>query len=239
MPLKAGVVQFSPLYGQVEQNLQRLETLVHAGVEQGAEILVLPEMAWTGYLWPSQHHVDHVAEVAGLGPGQDRLRAWARLYQVALVAGYPEREGELYFNSQTLVAPSGEIAVPYRKRHLFQADTWWASEGGASFRQWCWNSVSVGSGICMDLNYPDLVGFHAQNGTAILAFSTNWIDEGFDVIPYWEDRLSGAGETPPFRGLALFADRGGEASRRESAFRPPSVNRRAARTAPRPQGSAR
>ena len=39
MSLKAGVVQFSPLYGRVEDNLVSLEILIEEGVRQGAQLL--------------------------------------------------------------------------------------------------------------------------------------------------------------------------------------------------------
>lgn len=61
----------------------------------------------------------------------------------------------------------------------------------------------------MDLNFPDLVGFHVRHQTRILTFSTNWIDQDFDVVPYWEACLAGF-EEGPFPGHALFADRGGD-----------------------------
>jgi predicted amidohydrolase len=106
------------------------------------------------------------------------------------------------------VGPDGILRPTYRKTHLFEADPWWAEPGNTGFLQWESPWGSVGSGICMDLNYPDLVEFHRDAGTTILAFSTNWLDQDADVIPYWEDRLAGI-EGRGFEGTALFANRGG------------------------------
>jgi predicted amidohydrolase len=208
MTLKAGVVQFSPLYGRVADNLGQLECLVEEGVGQGAEILVLPEMAWTGYLWPEASAVRHYSEPAGRGPGQDRMREWARRWQVSLVFGFPEASEAGLFNSQALVSPDGEIHPVYRKTHLFEADGWWAQPGDSGYLQWPSPWGLIGSGICMDLNFTDLADHHRQNNTKILAFSTNWLDQNFDVVPYWEQSLVGSAEG--FQGLALFANRGGE-----------------------------
>jgi len=61
----------------------------------------------------------------------------------------------------------------------------------------------------MDLNYPDLADHHSRSGTEVLVFSTNWLDQDFDVVPYWEEKLGGA-DGSGFQGLALFANRGGE-----------------------------
>lgn len=194
------------MYGRVVENLATLGDLVTKGVQLGAELLVLPEMAWTGYLWPDAPSVAPVAEEAGAGPGQDFLRSLARDLGVALVYGFPERDGTVLYNSQGLVTPEGAPRAVYRKTHLFDADTWWAQPGNTGFLQWEWRGYRLGSGICMDLNYPDLVEYHVDHATDILVFSTNWLDQEFDVVPYWEASL---GTPASFQAWALFADRGG------------------------------
>lgn len=204
MTLKAGVVQFSPLYGNVVENLDRLEALVANAAGQGAKLLVLPEMAWTGYLWPDAPGVFPFTEPAGRGLGQDRVAAWSRRWGVTLAFGFPERAEPLY-NSQGLATPDGAPHPVYRKTHLFDADQWWAQSGDTGYLQWPSPWGPLGSGICMDLNFPDLAEHHAQSGTSVLLFSTNWLDEGFNVIPYWEEKLTEGG----FHGAALFANRGG------------------------------
>ncbi len=209
MSLKAGVVQFSPSYGRVVDNLDRLEGLVRQGVAQGADLLVLPEMAWTGYLWPDAKTLAPLAEQAGRGTGQDRLAEWSRRWDVSLAFGFPESAPTGLFNSQGLVTPDGKAHPVYRKTHLFEADEWWTTPGETGYLQWDTPWGLVGSGLCMDLNYPDLADFHGRNQTGLLAFSTNWLDQDFDVISYWEERLGGSDEQG-FTGWALFANRGGE-----------------------------
>jgi len=108
-----------------------------------------------------------------------------------------------------MATPDETFLPVYRKTHLFDADWWWAEPGDTGFLQWTSPWGPVGSGVCMDLNFPDFVEHHVQTGAAILAFSTNWLDQDFDVVPYWEERLVGTDGTG-FQGLALFANRGGE-----------------------------
>jgi predicted amidohydrolase len=166
-------------------------------------------MAWTGYLWPDAETLRPWAEIAGGGPGQDRLQTWSQRWGLWLVFGFPEAAGSRLFNSQALVAPDGVARPVYRKTHLFEADEWWTEPGDTGYLQWASPWGPLGSGICMDLNYPDLADVHAHRGTAILTFSTNWLDQDFDVLPYWEERLHGS-DGRGFRGLGLFANRGGQ-----------------------------
>lgn len=207
MPLKAGVVQFSPSYGMPDQNLDRLEDLVAEGVRQGAQLLVLPEMAWTGYLWGRAEELRPLAERAGSGPGQTRVSEWSKRWGSLIVYGFPEADGSVLFNSQGLASPDGVRHPVYRKTHLFEADEWWAQPGDTGYLQWPSPWGPIGSGLCMDLNYPDLADEHVRKGTSVLAFSTNWLDQDFDIVPYWEEKLRGSGAG--FQGLALFANRGG------------------------------
>jgi len=208
MPLKAGVVQFSPLYGRVRDNLDRLEALVKSAADQGAQLIVLPEMAWTGYLWADPASIRPYSEEAGGGPGQEQMTLWARRWKLSMAFGFPERAADGLYNSQGFVDAEGNPGPVYRKTHLFEADEWWARPGNSGYRQWATPWGEVGSGICMDLNYPDLPDFHASAGTEILAFSTNWLDQDFDVIPYWLKQLKGTNGVG-FQGTVLFANRGG------------------------------
>ena len=209
MSLKAGVVQFSPLYGRVVDNLHRLGRLVAEGGQKGARLLVLPEMTWTGYLWPRPSAILPFAEKAGEGPGQKFMADLAQKHGLWLAYGFPEQDGDRLYNSQGLAGPEGTLYPVYRKTHLFDADQWWAQPGDTGYRQWPSPWGTVGSGICMDLNFPDLADYHGAQGTALLAFSTNWLDQDFDVIPYWEEKLSGS-DGVGFRGWGLFANRGGQ-----------------------------
>jgi len=161
-------------------------------------------MSWTGYLWPDAATIRPWTETAGSGPGQDRMAHLAQRYGVWIVYGFAERDGNRLFNAQGLAAPDGRPRPVYRKTHLFEADPWWAEAGDTGYLQWDSPWGRLGSGICMDLNYPDLAQWHQAAGTDILVFSTNWLDQGEDVLSYWEDHLA------PFTGAALFANRGGE-----------------------------
>ena len=46
-------------------------------------------------------------------------------------------------------------------------------------------------GICMDLNDPRFIEFCSRTDVDLIAFPTNWIDEGKPVINYWAALLQG------------------------------------------------
>jgi predicted amidohydrolase len=107
------------------------------------------------------------------------------------------------YNSALVVSPLGALVTCYRKVLLYDADEAWASPG------WRRSVVPTSQGpivpaICMDLNDPGFSYFLLQQQPKVVAFCTNWIEEGAEVHAYWRDRLSG------FDGAFVAANSWGE-----------------------------
>ncbi|KAL1967670.1 hypothetical protein VTN77DRAFT_2927 [Rasamsonia byssochlamydoides] len=115
------------------------------GIEElRPDILVLPEMAFTGYNFPSLQAIKPYLEPQGRGPTAQWARETARHLKCKVCVGYPEiskaevrheapspseTEKEKYFNSLLVVDENGEILLNYRKQFLYYTDETWASEG--------------------------------------------------------------------------------------------------------------
>lgn len=134
--VKVCAIQFAPLFKQPRANLARLAKLVKAAVEGGAKLIVLPELATTGYSFMSAAEAAPFAEVVGPpGPfASDKslpvMRLFARQWDVCIVWGMIEKDavtGKLY-NSQCFVDPSGEV-VSYRKVNQWGNDYIWCTPG--------------------------------------------------------------------------------------------------------------
>src|SRR6201996_1772085 len=111
--------QFGPVIGDPDANRETAAQAVREAAAQGARLVVLPELADTGYVFTD------AAEARGLATpaaGSPTLRQWQELAAVtgcAVVGGFCEvgPDGLLY-NSAALVDESGPRAV-YRKAHLW------------------------------------------------------------------------------------------------------------------------
>ena len=87
---KVAAVQFRPAKGEwggIHREARRADCT--RGPASGAQLIVCPEMAVTGYLFHSRSAALKVAEPM-LGPTYQRLSALARKHGIYLVAGYPE-----------------------------------------------------------------------------------------------------------------------------------------------------
>jgi predicted amidohydrolase len=195
--VKVAAIQYKPQKGQREASWGVLSRLIQTAGEAGARLIVCPEMALTGYLFQNAAAVFRVAEAKD-GPGLAQLSALAERYHAYIVCGYAEIETQpgasspRLYNSARVVAPDGQLLCNYRKRLLYESDTTWALPGDLPYPllrlPMAWLSV----GICMDLNDDRFTRFLRQKRPHLLAFCTNWLDEGEEVLPYWRYRLDGA-----------------------------------------------
>ncbi|KAK9319673.1 carbon-nitrogen hydrolase [Lipomyces orientalis] len=138
------------------------------------DILVLPELAFTGYGFPSRAAIKPYLEPTGRGVSTQWAQRTAQKIGCHVIVGYPEAPDEIakedgpIFNSAVVVEPSGTVVFNYRKHFLYEADEkWGASPGQGGFgsldlkikrsaRTASENEeemrVRVAMGLCMDLN---------------------------------------------------------------------------------------
>jgi predicted amidohydrolase len=189
--MRVAAVQFKPDKDDLSGSRERLVSLAMAAGAD-ADLVVLPEMAVSGYVFATKADVAAVAERPD-GPTYQALSAVGPATGAWVVAGFPERaDGHLY-NSAMVIDPTGALVFVYRKTMLYDADLIWASPGDSGYRRFETPSGTFGVGICMDLNDPRFVMWCWRSRLDAIAFPTNWVDEGVDVWPYWQGRIGGSG----------------------------------------------
>lgn len=109
---RVAAVQLDCAVGRSEENLAHAAHWVEAAVRQGAELVLLPELAPGGYalseeLWSTAEPFD--------GCTTAWLRSQARRWGIYLGTSFLEAEGEHFYNSFVLATPEGEIAGRVRK----------------------------------------------------------------------------------------------------------------------------
>ena len=198
--MRLAAVQYRPPWGEPEKGRAGLLALVDQALERGADLIVCPEMATCGYVFEDLQQLLPHAEALD-GPLFQALAQRAK-DGATIVAGFPEVDGDILYNSALVVGPEGLMDC-YRKVMLYDLDTAWATAGDR-------RSVvdvqgrSVSTGICMDLNDNQFALHLLTARPDIVAFPTNWVDEGHDILPYWRWRMMG------WRGWFVAADRWGE-----------------------------
>lgn len=184
---RVAAIQFEPLLGAKAANVAKLLALTEEAAQNGARLIVLPEMATTGYCWHGRDEVrPHVEPIPG--PTTEAFAALARRHDCYVVVGMPEvapRSG-IFYNSAALVGPAGLVGA-YRKTHSYVSELKWAKDGDGGLPVWDTPLGRIGILICMDAGYFEPARLLALSGADVLCFPTNWLGERCPA-PAWRAR---------------------------------------------------
>ena len=168
---RVAFVQGRPRFGHVETNLDSGLALA-ATVE--ADLVILPELWSTGYVYSSHAEVAALAEDSRRGATARRLTEAARRERRHYVAGFAEHSRGRYYNSAMLVGPRGVRAV-YRKLHLFEREREWFSPGDLPLAVHRVGPARLGMLICFDWRFPETARVLALMGADVLAHPSNLV----------------------------------------------------------------
>ncbi|MGB8657016.1 MAG: nitrilase-related carbon-nitrogen hydrolase [Candidatus Zixiibacteriota bacterium] len=169
--MKVGFLQFSPVFGSKDENVERAVSSIR-GVK--ADLLVLPELFSTGYLFQNEEELKRSAEIIPGGPTFLRLADLAAHQSVTLVFGMAEIDDHRFFNSSVLVTPKGEFSV-YRKLHLFDREKRWFTPGDQELEVVDIGQAKVGMMICFDWIFPETARILALKGAEVICHPSNLI----------------------------------------------------------------
>ena len=161
--IKVAAVQMNGLLGQTSRNLDEIESWSKTASEQGAELVLYPELVIHGHWMAPECWSD--AETVPGGPSVKRLEQIARVYQMHLSVGMSEKEQDVIYNCQVLVGPEGYIGKS-RKIHMSE-DEGLMYVGGAALPVFDIGKCRVGTVICYDALFPELTRSLALNGAEV------------------------------------------------------------------------
>jgi predicted amidohydrolase len=164
-------VQGAPRFGRTAENLERGLALA---ATVAADLVVLPELWSSGYVFSSTAEVARLAEDAERGATATALAAAARREKRHFVAGFPEVHRGRFYNSALLVAPGGG-RVLYRKLHLFEREQEWFSPGNLPLAVHRVGAARVGLMICFDWRFPEVARVLALAGADVIAHPSNLV----------------------------------------------------------------
>ena len=177
--MKAGFVQFMPRFGEIDQNLRRVKELIQG---TKADLLVLPELFNTGYLFSSKAEAFSLAEEIPGGKTTRWLCDIAKQDDVFLIGGVAERSGKNIFNSAVVVSPQGYIGT-YRKVHLFFEEKLWFEPGDNGFAVYDIGKWRIGIMICFDWFFPESMRILSLMGADVICHPANL------VLPFCQEGM--------------------------------------------------
>lgn len=172
--LRIACIQMEPVVGEKDRNVSRSLDFINAAADEGARLIVLPELANSGYVFETREEAFALAEAIPEGP---TCTAWANIAaerHVYLVAGISERDGQALYNSSVVIGPDGYLGT-FRKVHLWNEENLFFEPGNLGFPVFQTPIGRIGTFICYDGWFPESYRMCALQGADIVCIPTNWV----------------------------------------------------------------
>ncbi|MGH2890299.1 MAG: nitrilase-related carbon-nitrogen hydrolase [Solirubrobacteraceae bacterium] len=165
--------QLAPRVGSFEHNREASCNAIAAAAHERADIVVLPELANSGYMFESPQEAA-AAAITRSDPLLDEWAAAAAHGDAVVVAGFCERgsDGRVY-NSAVVLNSAGVIGV-YRKTHLWDREKLWFAPGEDPPPVFDTPAGRIGVLVCYDLEFPEMPRQLALAGAELIVVPTNW-----------------------------------------------------------------
>ncbi|MBK6355252.1 MAG: adenosylcobinamide amidohydrolase [Betaproteobacteria bacterium] len=191
--LRLALLHLDAIPGDIAGNRARIEAGIQEAVGQGADWIMTPELAETGYNFASRIGTNWIAPFPDAWIST--LAAIARDNRVALFVGFAERDaksGKLH-NSVAVIDREGAILGAYRKQRVHGGPESWSTPGTGS-APFIVDGIPVGVLICADTYKPEPAASYRQQGASILLAPANWPPvDGMGPGDLWERRSAETG----------------------------------------------
>lgn len=162
-----------------EHSLSTVEKSICVAAEAGAQIIVLPELADSGYYFASRNELLDTASVV-YPESRERflsmLKSLSELYKVVIVSGLAEKseDPEPHVYSSSVILDCGRLVGKYRKAHLWDKEKELFDVGDQPPLVVDTTYGRVATAICYDIEFPEMVRVASQSGAFLLAAPVNW-----------------------------------------------------------------
>jgi predicted amidohydrolase len=169
--LRVGFFQFAPKFGEVGTNLSKVMSVLRSAE---ADIIVLPELAFTGYFFQDRSELASLAQDPAESPIVSSLIALCRDRDFFLVTGFAERSDDKIFNSALVIGGEGVLHT-YRKLHLFDTEKEYFDPGNTALDTIELRGVRIGIMVCFDWAFPEVARVLALKGADLLCHPSNLV----------------------------------------------------------------
>lgn len=174
-PTRVAAVQSDPQVGVDRKDGNVAETLRAIGeaADAGARLIVLPELANTGYGFDNRDEAFAHAEQV---PGGPTCTAWERIARerdLYVVAGITEVDGVRLYDTAVLIGPDGFVGK-YRKTHLWNREKLIFTPG-SEFPVFETKIGRIGLMVCWDIWFPEVARILSAQGADVICSVNNWV----------------------------------------------------------------
>jgi beta-ureidopropionase len=179
--MRIAVGQMEPLLTDVHENLKRMKAILKQADREQVDVLVLPELCNSGYVFENLEEATSASEHIPNGKFSQELLAWSGEDRL-VVAGLCEQTSQGLHNSAAIFR-QGEHVATYRKIHLFLNEGNWFQAGEEEPPVIEFKSAKFGVMICFDWIFPEVSRILTLKGAQLILHPANL------VLPYCQDAM--------------------------------------------------
>jgi predicted amidohydrolase len=172
--VRVACCQFAPAVGDKPGNLQQCADFIERAAKGGANLIVLPELASSGYVFETRAEARSLADPYDGGATTTLWARLARALNVHIVGGFCEDAGGSLYNAAALLGPAGPVGL-FRKVHLWGEENLYFAPGNLGFPVFPTPHGTLGLAICYDGWFPETYRTMALAGAELVCVPTNWV----------------------------------------------------------------
>lgn len=182
-----------------EENLKKAERAIRKAASEGANIILLPELFEREYFC-QQRRYDFYSFAESTEENQ-AVRMAVRLAKelhVVLPVSFYEKDGNVLYNSVTVIDADGSPLGVYRKTHIpddhYYQEKFYFTPGDSGFTVFRTAYGRLGVGICWDQWFPETARCLTLAGAELLLYPTAIGSEPIlecDSMPHWRRCMQG------------------------------------------------
>ena len=174
--VKVAALQFS-CSKDVQENINKAEKMVSEAADNGANIILLPELFERQYFCQEKRY-DYYDYALPLekNPAVNRFKEVAKELSVVIPVSFYERDINRLFNTVAMIDADGSVLGIYRKTHIpddhFYQEKFYFTPGDTGFKVFDTRFGCIGVGICWDQWFPETARCMAVQGAEMLLYPT-------------------------------------------------------------------
>ncbi len=196
--VKVAAVQMR-MVSEPEKNIETAEKLVREAAQQGANVILIPELFERPYFCQERQYEYYAYAVeVEKDPAVIRFMQVARELHVVIPVSFYEKEGTRLFNSVAMIDAGGTLMGVYRKTHIpddhYYQEKFYFTPGNTGFKVWDTEFGRIGVGICWDQWFPEAARSMALLGAEMILYPTAIGSEPIletDSMPHWRRCMQG------------------------------------------------
>lgn len=183
----------------VEENINKADTLLREAVKKGANIVLLPELFERQYFCQERRYdYYNFATPLNDNPAVNHFTKVAKELNIVIIVSFYEKDVNVLYNTVSVIDADGSNLGIYRKTHIpddhFYQEKFYFTPGNTGFKIFETKYANIGVGICWDQWFPETARSMAVLGAELLFYPTAIGSEPIlecDSMPHWRRCMQG------------------------------------------------